>query len=172
MIGATCPCSLKVSASLKKGQSQKGKTLFGSKAFFEAGSGHVLLHVVQAEGRLPVGVLQLGHGLQVEQRVRHYGRFLGFFVQKVFEANLNFRYQLVGNLKEILFPSCQFFKLSQQKCFYFCDFLTVWCLKLRFVSNIFWTKIFKSREQGVVVGEQKKRARATCFYFCVCAPQH
>ena len=67
----------------KKGHSKKGKTLFGSKAFFEAGSGHVLLHVVQAEGRLPVGVLQLGHGLQVEQQVGStLWPFFGIFCPK------------------------------------------------------------------------------------------
>ena len=47
----------------------EGKDPFWVQGLFEAGSGHVLLLVVQAEGRLPVGVLQLGHGLQVEQRV-------------------------------------------------------------------------------------------------------
>ena len=40
--------------------------------------------------------------------------------------------------------SNQLLKLTEQKCLYFFRFFTRWYLKLRFVSNTFWTEIPKS----------------------------
>ena len=41
-----------------------------------------------------------------------------------------------------------FLKLTQQKCHYFFEFLTLWYLKLRFVLNTFRTKTCKSSHYG------------------------
>ena len=44
---------------------------------------------------------------------------LGILVQKVFETNLNFRYQRVINLKKYSQKVSQLLKLTKQKSFYF-----------------------------------------------------
>ena len=70
--------------------------------------------------------------------------FLGIFVRKVFDTNLNFRYQRVKKSKNIrALLLCQLQKLTTWWLYFF-RFLTHWYLKLRFVFNTFWTKIPKN----------------------------
>ena len=74
----------------------------------------------------------------------HYGCFWKFFVQKVFEKNHNFTYEGVQNQKklshicDVNFKTCYIMSV-----FSFFWFFTHRHLKLRFVSNTFWSKIQK-----------------------------
>ena len=70
--------------------------------------------------------------------------FLGIFVQKIFETNPNFRYQVCETPKKLKAQVLiQLLKLTKQTCLYSTKLCTLWYLKLRFVSNTFWTKIPK-----------------------------
>ena len=91
----------------------------------------------------------------------------GIFVQNVFETNLIFRYQRVKNQKknkDTDFIST--FKIDITRVpLFFSDFFTRWYLKLRFVSNNFWTKIPKSSHSD-------NSSTAACCSLHRCIPLH
>ena len=70
------------------------------------------------------------------------GCFFRIFVQKVFEVNLNFRYHQLKNWKnkDTLVKFWSWYNIT---AFFFVSYITCWHLKLRFVLNIFWSKIYK-----------------------------
>ena len=86
---------------------------------------------------------------------------LGIFDPKVFETNLNFRYQRVKNLKKYGHFCYANFKSYMCGCFIFFRFSTYLYLKLRFVSNNFWTKNPKTSHC----------APMHFFCFCFCRPK-
>ena len=69
---------------------------------------------------------------------------MGNFAQKVFLRNLDFKYRRVKNLERPLHICDVNFKSWNNEWIFFFWCITRWYLKLRFVSNNFWTKILKS----------------------------
>ena len=67
---------------------------------------------------------------------------LGIFAPKVFETNLNFYYQRVKNLEKV--RTLLYVNFNSYMCVFFFRFTTYLYLKLRFVSNNFWTNIPKT----------------------------
>ena len=82
----------------------------------------------------------------------HYLLF-GIFVQKLFETNLNFSIQMTNESEKIKpLMLCQLSKLIKQKCLYLCWFFTRENLKLKFLSNTFWTKFSKNSHNAGITG--------------------
>ena len=69
---------------------------------------------------------------------------LGNFCRNSICYKFQFQVPTSRKSEKIQPQSSQLLKLKQQKCLYFFGFLTLWYLKLRFVSNTFRTKISKS----------------------------
>ena len=74
--------------------------------------------------------------------------FSGIFVQKIFKTNAQLQVS-IKRIYEKVQPSCgQLLKLKQQKCHYFFESLTLWSLKLRFLSYTFRSKTYKNSHYG------------------------
>lgn len=71
-------------------------------------------------------------------------QFQGNIVPQLFQTNLNYKYQLVTNQKKYGLFVIALFKTDFINGLQFFWVFTLRCLNVRFVSNIFWTKIFKN----------------------------
>ena len=74
--------------------------------------------------------------------------FWGFLSKKYLRQISYCRLSTRRKYEKVQPPCGQLLKLTQQKCHYFFDFLTLWYLKLRFVLNTFRTKTCKSSHYG------------------------
>ena len=86
---------------------------------------------------------------------------LGIFVQKVSKTNLHFRYKTVKYQKKLIWWT---FEIDIPRVpSYFLIFYS-WFLKLRFVSNIFRTKITKNSHSDGVRGSETTTEDAGLFF--------
>ena len=104
------------------------------------------------------------NSVSIELHARSHWLLLEGFVQNVFETYLNSRYHRVKKSeKKIRHFSYVNFK---GKITIVHLFFTRWYLKLRFVSNIFWTKIPKSSHSGSGATMWKKNTHFLASYCC------